>query len=336
MGMSVLLADAATGRNRSAPFRRSRGRRRGANRLRGSAALVALLVGCTSGPSGPAVPPVAESSGSAAPACPVPAVRVVVSVDQWGDIVGALAGRCGDVTTIIAGSSVDPHDYEPTPGDTAAFGRAQLVVRNGLGYDTWAEKAVQSLSAEPVIVDAGDVVGRKDGDNAHVWYEPAGVEKVAAAVSRELTALAPEAARYFAERAAGWTLAMQPYRAAVADVARLASGKAYAATEPVFDDMAAAVGLRDLTPDGYRAAIANGSEPSPGDVLALQDALRGGRVDVLVLNSQTEGALSGQIRDTAADASVPVVAVTETMPPGSGSFVQWQVAQLRSLQRELS
>jgi zinc/manganese transport system substrate-binding protein len=59
----------------------------------------------------------------------------VVTVDQWGDIVSDLAGACGEVTTIIKSSSIDPHDYEPTPADSAKFDRAKLVVVNGLDYD---------------------------------------------------------------------------------------------------------------------------------------------------------------------------------------------------------
>ena len=56
---------------------------------------------------------------AAPPARPSP-VKVVVTVDQWGDIVEQLGGDCTEVTTIINGGDVDPHDYEPTPADNAA------------------------------------------------------------------------------------------------------------------------------------------------------------------------------------------------------------------------
>src|SRR5690242_17464111 len=66
--------------------------------------------------------------------CPAAPVAVVVTVDQWGDIVNRLAGACGNVTTIFKSSAADPHEYEPTPADAAAFGDAALVVMNGLDY----------------------------------------------------------------------------------------------------------------------------------------------------------------------------------------------------------
>src|SRR6478736_7214351 len=53
--------------------------------------------------------------------CPTEPVDVVVSVDQWGKIVSSLAGACANVTTVLSGSSVDPHDFEPAPSDAAAF-----------------------------------------------------------------------------------------------------------------------------------------------------------------------------------------------------------------------
>ena len=72
---------------------------------------------------------------STAPPCPTTPVRVTVSVDQWGDIVSTLGGRCAQVTTVLAGSAADPHDFEPSPADAASFTDAQLVVVNGDDYD---------------------------------------------------------------------------------------------------------------------------------------------------------------------------------------------------------
>ena len=115
----------------------------------------------------------------------------------------------------------------------------------------------------------------------------------------------------------------------------VATGRTYAATESVFDDMAAAVGLVDLTPEGYRAAAANESDPAPADVNAFEELLRGGTVDVLIVNTQTEGSLPAQLRSVAEKAGVPVVEVTETVPPGETSFVAWQVDQLTALRAAL-
>ncbi len=276
---------------------------------------------------------VSGSSISSTPVgdCPTAPVPVVVSVDQWGDIVQQLAGDCGDVTTIIKSSAADPHDYEPTPSDTAAFGDAKLVVMNGLDYDPWVDKAIATLDDEPDIVNGGEVVGLREGDNPHIWYGPEYVYEVADAVTSQLRKLDPEAADYFDGQHADWRAAMAPYDSEIATITPIATGKSYGATESVFDYMARAVGLDDETPRGYRNAAANESEPAPGDVNEFQQALAAGTIDVVIFNTQTEGAVPDQIRSEAERAHVPVVDVTETVPPGAKSFVSWQVSQLRRL-----
>jgi zinc/manganese transport system substrate-binding protein len=267
--------------------------------------------------------------------CPVEPIRVVVSVNQWGDVVQQLGGECTEVTTIINGGDVDPHDFEPTPSDSAAFEKADLVVVNGLDYDHWAEDAAAQAGGSPAVVDAGEVVGLSEGDNPHIWYGPQYVEQVSAAVTDQMKELEPAATGYFDTRAALWADQMRPLLDEIATLKATAAGKTYAATESVFDYTATAIGLEDVTPDGYRNAAANESEPAPGDVNAFEVLLRGGTVSVLVYNTQTEGSVPEQLRSVAEGAKVPVVEVTESVPPGQPSFVAWQLAQLAALTEAL-
>ena len=81
--------------------------------------------------------------------CPVEPVSVVATVNQWGQIVEQLGGDCVTVDTIISGSAADPHDYEPTPADSAAFEDADLAVLNGLAYDNWARRACEQVREGP-------------------------------------------------------------------------------------------------------------------------------------------------------------------------------------------
>jgi zinc/manganese transport system substrate-binding protein len=272
----------------------------------------------------------ATSAGTVAP-CPIDPVSIVVTVDQWGDIVEALAGECGDVSTIISGSSGDPHDYEPTPADNARFTDADLVVMNGLDYDHWAEDAVATLSSEPPVVNAGEVVGLQEGDNPHIWYGPTYAEQVASAVTTELKTLAPDAATYLDAQATAWQQSMKPYNDEIAAIKQQHDGRSYGATESVFAYMAEALGLQDQTPQGYQNSSANEAEPSPGDISAFDQALQSGQMGVLIFNTQTESAVTEQLREIAQDKGVPVVAVTETMPPGATSFVAWQLGQLQAM-----
>jgi zinc/manganese transport system substrate-binding protein len=287
--------------------------------------VAAAAVGCSSADT-------TSTSGTAdIGRCPAEAVDIVVTVDQWGGIVEDLAGDCGEVTTIISGVAADPHDYEPTPGDNAAFGSADLVVMNGVDYDHWATDAIDALSSEPPVVDGGEVVGVDEGANPHLWYSPTFVYEIADAVTAELQTIAPDAALYFAEQSTSWRTAMAPYDQAIASIRNAHTGATYAATEPVFAYMAEAVGLVDRTPTGYAIASAQESEPAPGDLHDVETVLERGDVDVVIYNTQTEGSLTEQLRERADRSGIPVVEVTESLPPGATSFVVWQVGQLDAL-----
>ena len=296
------------------------------------------------------------ASGAAQPEgdCPFEPVNVVVSVDQWGDIVSQLGGACAKVTTVLASSSVDPHDYEPAPSDAVAFEGAQLVVLNGGHYDEWAAKLAATSAPDVPVVSAVELAGGEapEGDdhaddaghehaheaaddqagtNPHVWYSPAAVTAVADAVTAELGTISGDGAAYFTQRHTEFDGSMKRYDDTIAAIKAGAAGKSYAATESVFDDMAATLGLANRTPEGYQVAAANESEPSPADLDAFLRLLSGRGVDVLIYNTQTEGSVPEEVRAAAQDAGIPVVEVTETLPSEAATFQDWQVAQLDSL-----
>ena len=276
-------------------------------------------------------------------------VDVVVSVDQWGGIVSELGGSCANVKTVLASSSVDPHDYEPSPADAAIFENAQLVVLNGGHYDEWAAQLAETSAPDAPVVNALETTGHEGEDpahegeehdhgaaaNPHVWYNPSAVGGVADAVTAELSKLAPDVADYFDERRTVFADTMAPYEDLIAELKTEATGKRYAATESVFDEMASAIGLANVTPAGYQASSSNETDPSPADLEAFLQLLADNGADVLIYNAQTEGSVPQQIRTAAEQAGVPVVEVTETVPPGTDSFETWQVNQLDALSEAL-
>lgn len=291
--------------------------------------VLAALMGCSGGRGW------TRSGDSAAGPCPAAPINVVASVDQWGDIVSILGGDCAKVRTILVSSSVDPHDYEPSPADAADFSGCQLVVLNGADYDPWASKMAAAAVPNVPVVSAAKVTDTPDGANPHLWYKPSAVSAVADAVTAELTRLSPSAADYFARQRSTLNRNLAPYNDLIAKIRREATGKSYLATERIFDYMATALGLVNKTPIGYQQAIANGADPAPGDLAAFDAALADHSIAVLIFNPQTEGAVPDRLRAAARRADVPVVAITETVAAKETSFQTWQTDQLRSLARAL-
>ena len=294
------------------------------------AALAPTLVAC----GGKSDEAVTEGQSAQLGDCPAAPVRVVASVDQWGSIAGELGGDCVYVTTIITGTTADPHDYEPSPSDLMAFGEATVVIVNGVDYDHWAIDALDNVDQQPVVVDAGDVTGQTAGDDPHLWYSPQAVRSVSAAITAAFRSVAPDAGDYFAERATQWESSLRPYDELISRIASTPH-TSIAMTEPVFARMAEALGISDETPEGFSDAARSEAEPSPGDIAEFDAILEEGRIDVLVVNTQTGDPTTERLRSTAELNDIAVVEVTESVPDGYSGFLEWQIHQLEALAREV-
>lgn len=67
---------------------------------------------------------------------------------------------------------------------------------------------------------------------------------------------------------------------------------------------------------------------------AVLDLISGHKIDALVVNKQTETAVTTQLQDAARKAAVPVVEVTETLPAGQ-DFLTWQRQTAEALAHQL-
>src|SRR5438105_1254564 len=84
-----------------------------------------------------------------------------------------------------------------------------------------------------------------------------------------------------------------------------------------------------------RVVIQNGAEPPAEAVAAMNALIQDRRVDVLLYNSQAVSPITARVRSAAQQAGIPVVGVTETLPAHL-TFQQWQLGQVRELERALA
>src|ERR1700730_3898854 len=195
-----------------------------APRLVTGVCVVAVLASCASGPSRTPC----GSANAGATGRPTKTLNIVAAENFWGSIVSQLAGKAGNVTSILSDPNADPHSYESSSDDARAFATADYVVMNGAGYDAWAQKLLAANpTAKRKVTVVADVLGKKAGDNPHFWYGPDYVTAVVDRVESDLKASDPADAAYFDARRAEFNAASQPYRA------RLGTIKAKFARGPV-------------------------------------------------------------------------------------------------------
>ncbi len=187
-------------------------------------------------------------------------------------------------TSVITNPAADPHDYEPTPADARAMAGADLVIVNGVGYDPWATTLL-AASPGPLVINVGDLVGAKDGDNPHLWYNPAYVRTFISALTRDLQTLDP--AGGFAHGAQLYeTAGLKRYDDLIAAIRHRYAGTAVGASESIFAMLAPALGLRLVTPPSFLRAISEGSDVSAADKRTIDRQIASRAIAIYVYNRQ--------------------------------------------------
>jgi zinc/manganese transport system substrate-binding protein len=276
-------------------------------------------------------------------------IGIVASTNTYSDIAASIGGDLVEATAIIDNASQDPHSYEGTARDRLALSDAELVIRNGGGFDPFMEQLAVGDSPAAVI-DAVEISGLQEaeaaggeaggesaeahageteeehaahsGFNEHVWYSLPAVSRVAEEIAVQLGKIDPVNAATYEDNAAALTRELSALQGRVGQLREEHEGKAVAATAPLSEHLLTDAGLADKTPEGLVAAIEAGNDAAPAVIKETKDLIESGGIALLAYNSQVEGPQSEQLRATAEKAGVPVVDFSETLPDGS-TYIQW-------------
>ena len=145
-------------------------------------------------------------------------------------------------------------------------------------FDSWMEKllAVTPRPGRAVII-AADLMHRKAGDNPHLWYDPRTMPAVAGALAAALAAADPAHKNEYAARLKTFLASLSPLDERIAAIRAKYAGTPVTATEPVFDDMAAALDLKMHDARSQLAVMNGGMHPQGlDDSLGGQGALERG------------------------------------------------------------
>jgi len=263
---------------------------------------------------------------------PAGKLGVVAAENFWGDIARQIGGDTVQVTSIISDPNTDPHQYESSARDGAAIAGASLVIQNGAGYDEFINKLLAATpKSHREVLDVATVVGAGHDANPHLWYSPDYVLKAAQAIQEQLATEDPAHAAAYRSNLATFRQGEQQVVDVIDEIKSKYDEQAIAYTERVPGYLVEAAGLRLGTPASFSKAIEDDSDPSPADVAAFDAALKDHKVKALLYNAQVTSPTTQRLKDLARSNGVPIVGVTETMPPGAQNFQTWQADQARAL-----
>lgn len=261
-----------------------------------------------------------SSSPSASTSADAGPITVVASLNQWGSVAEQIGGDDVSVTSILGSASVDAHDFEPTTADVAKLEKADVVLVNGAGYDSWADKALGSGATR---ISVAETVGAMEGDNPHLWFSKDARNAVAKELCDTFSKLRSDRKDAFEANYASWSKGESALEETMKEFSAAHPGLRYAATESLAYYLMSDLGFEDATPKGFAQAMANGSEPAASDIKEFQELIDGSGVSLLVNNAQESNDTTKELVKLAQSKGIPVLDVTEQMPQDEQTLTDW-------------
>ena len=251
-----------------------------------SAALLATA--CTSGPAA------APSAGSG------DAIVAVGAENEYANVIQQVGGKYVRTSAIMSNPNTDPHTFEASTSVARQISSAQLVVQNGLGYDTFmttiedavpdsepqghrraesARPAGQHAESSPVVQAVDDARGGQRHRHRSGRH-PAGP-----------CVVLPCQRAHLHSSLAAWNQAIASFRAKYPNTP-------VAVTEPVADYMLQAAGTDIMTPFPFQADIMNGVDPSAQDITLQRSLFTQHKVRVFLYNQQVTDSLTAVVHLT--------------------------------------
>jgi len=152
----------------------------------------------------------------------------IPSAHSQSDSLNVLATESflGDIARNVAGSRVkidvllpvttDPHEYEPKPQDITRLAQSQVLIINGLGYEAWLQKTLDSLGGQRLVivttnglVPNPDPSGEHPQGDPHMWMDPLKVINYVGQIQQGLSQADPGGKAVYAQNAAAYIAQLQ-------------------------------------------------------------------------------------------------------------------------------
>ena len=228
-------------------------------------------------------------------------LRVVASFSILADLVANVAGPAAEVHALV-GRDADAHVFQPAPADVKRVAQADLVVVNGLHFEGWLTRLVQTAGFKGrVLVCSDGLAPRRTGahPDPHAWQDLASARHYVARIRDALVQARPAQADALRRRAADYTTQIDVLdRQTRADFAALPPDRRRVVTShDAFGHFAAAYGVEFLAAQRWNTD----SEPSAADVARLIRQIRAQRATALFVENISDARLVQRIaRETGA------------------------------------
>ncbi|MCL4503452.1 MAG: metal ABC transporter substrate-binding protein [Deltaproteobacteria bacterium] len=236
-------------------------------------------------------------------------VKVIASFTILGDMVKNVGGNRVEVTTLV-GPNGDVHVYEPTPAAAKSVSAAALVVVNGLGFEGWMDRLIQTSGYKgPVAVASQGIIPREitsreeaeheDGArhehkiDPHAWQNLRNSLIYVDNIAKALSSVDPTGAAVYQANAAVYKAKLSDLDKWVrAEFASIPEQKRRMITShDALGYLGAGYGITILSPVGFSTE----SEASAGDIAKLIRQIRREKITAVFVENVTDPRLMEQV-----------------------------------------
>lgn len=232
---------------------------------------------------------------------------VVASFSILGDLVRVVGGERVSVTTLV-GPDEDAHVFEPSPADAKAIVQSRLLVVNGLGFESWAQKLAKSAGykGETVVASRGlkplamaQEKGHEgkghhhDEADPHAWQNPLNVVLYTGNIAAALAKADPAGATAYQANASAYVKELQALDtwAKAQFVAIPAAKRKVITSHDAFGYFAAQYQISFLAPQG----VSTDAEPSARAVAQLIRQIQRERISAVFVENMSNPKLLAQL-----------------------------------------
>ena len=254
-------------------------------------------------------------------------INIVTSTNIYADIASQIVGKYGKATALIANGNTDPHDFEPTTASAKVVAQADIVVANGMGYDSWMGNLASSNDKKEVKVGE-DLMGLSSSANPHIWYNLTMPKKYVAYLVKKLSKLDKKHASYYQTNAKAYLKQIAKIEK-VADQTDGKKSKPVFVSEPVFDYALERTGFT-IGDKNFEEATEKETDPSAAMIAKMNKAIEKKQIAFFVNNTQSSSDTVKTFIKKAKAKNIPIIEVRETMP-NKVSYAKWMLSNYQKL-----
>lgn len=233
-------------------------------------------------------------------------VKVIASFSILGDMIRNAGGDRVEVTTLV-GPDSDAHVFQPTPAAAKAVGGANLVVVNGLGFEGWMDRLIQTsgYKGQVVVATTGVKLRQMGGGehghghkhenkiDPHAWQDLRNGQIYADNIAKGLSSADPEGAAVYQANAEAYKTKLSELDNWVrTEFASIPQQKRRLITShDALGYFGAAYGIAILSPMGASTE----SEASARDIARLITQIRKEKITAVFVENVTDPRLMEQI-----------------------------------------